>query len=462
MNLFALPWLELSLLMPLVGSVCVSIHRDNLRALSWCLGFSGATLACTLMASAAYYVGASSSSVASKWLREWTGQSVMAVDELSAPLLPLVALLHLLIVLATARTKIGRFSFTGLLTGEAVRLAIFCCISPWPLVGLLAMDVVLPYLELQRRQKPSRLYAIHAVLFITLLGIGLAWVNEAVVFGSILILVAVLMRCGVVPAHVWVTDLFEKGSFGSALLFATPLVGVYAAVRLMLPVAPEWALEALSVVALVTALYTAGMAMVEQSPRMFFAYLFVSHASLVLVGLGLHTPFAVTGALVMWISAALSLTGLGITLRAVEARVGSLTLAEFRGLYEQCPALAVCFLLTGLATVGFPCTTGFVAAELLVDEAVGTHAATGLGVVFVAAINGIAIVRAYLLIFTGRRHKTGVGLGVTLREQIAVLALAGLILGGGLFPHIYLESRQRAADEVLRARDRIVDRTATP
>ena len=38
---------------------------------------------------------------------------------------------------------------------------------------------------------------------------------------------------------------------------------------------------------LVTAVYAAGMAVVQREARRFFAYLFLSHASLVLVGLEL-------------------------------------------------------------------------------------------------------------------------------------------------------------------------------
>src|SRR2546423_1816987 len=77
-----------------------------------------------------------------------------------------------------------------------------------------------------------------------------------------------------------------------------------------------------------------------------------------------------TGALAVWVSVALSLGGFGLTLRALEARFGRVSLAEFHGLYDHSPALAVCFLLTGLTSVGFPGTLGFVAAELLVDGAV--------------------------------------------------------------------------------------------
>src|SRR5262249_57882369 len=114
----------------------------------------------------------------------------------------------------------------------------------------------------------------------------------------------------------------------------------------------------------------AEMAPAGGQPRAFLAYLSLSHASLVLVGLALPTPVSLTGALALWVAVALALHGFGLTLRALEARFGRLSLADFHGLYEQSPALAVCFLLTGLASVGFPGTLGFVAAELLADGAV--------------------------------------------------------------------------------------------
>src|SRR5262249_33949386 len=164
-------------------------------------------------------------------------------------------------------------------------------------------------------------------------------------------------------------DLFEHAPFGSALLFVAPLGAMYAVVRLILPVAPEWVLQVVSWASLVTAVYTAGMAAVQRDARRMLAYLFLSHASLVMVGLELHTTISLTGALCLWVSVALSLGGVGLTLRALEARFGRLSLTTHHGLYPQSPALAVCFLLTGLTAVGFPGTLGFVAAELLADGA---------------------------------------------------------------------------------------------
>src|SRR5262249_34057391 len=163
--------------------------------------------------------------------------------------------------------------------------------------------------------------------------------------------------------------------------------------------------------------------------------------SLVLIGLELHTLLSLTGALALWVSVTLSLGGFGLTLRALEARFGRLSLKSYHGLYDRSPALAVCFLLAGLGRGGVPGTRGIVAADLLVDGAVQANLYVGLAAALAAAINGIAVVRAYFTLFTGARHPSTVALNIGPRERFAVLALAALILGGGLFPQPGLLSR---------------------
>jgi NADH-quinone oxidoreductase subunit M len=444
MNPLAWPWLECSIALPLLGIPPLAAVRRAERACLWCLAVTAAAFLCTAMAWLGFYL-----EVPPAWT---VNDHALRLDTLNAPLVPAVALLHLLAVLATARTKMPRVSFGWLLAGEAVRLATFACVEPWPLAGLLLASAALPVPELLRRGHSPRVYLLHMGLFAALLVGGLAASEAGWAAGSLLLVAAVLVRSGVFPAHVWITDLFERASFATALLTLVPISGVYAGVRLVLPVAPDGLLQAVGVVSLATAFYAAGMAIVQTEARRFFAYLFLSHASLVLVGLELHTPISLTGALCLWFSVILSLGGLGLTLRALEARFGRLSLRDYRGLFEHCPELAVCFLLTGLASVGFPGTLGFISAELLVDGAVEANLALGVVVVTVAALNGIAVVRAYLLLFTGRRVETGSPLALTPREQVAVLTLVALIFGGGLVPQPGVATRYRAAAAILAAR----------
>jgi NADH-quinone oxidoreductase subunit M len=472
MNLLSLPWLELAILGSLLGALVVSRLRHPLHAYTWGLAFTGASLVCAILAWLSFYCGTPLGEIEAWSLQMHVlGRRVLALDALSAPLVPAVALLHFLTALATARTKMRRFSLSWSLTSEAIRLATFSCTQPWLLIIMLILTTVPPYVELLNRGKPTRVYVLHMSLFIGLLVIGWAGVEAVGLYAAstgwatVPLMAAVLVRSGAVPAHCWLTDWFEHASFGNALLFVTPLAGVYAAIRLVLPIAPDWVLGGIALISLISAVYAAGMAVVQADTRRFFAYLFLSHASLVLVGLELGTSLSLTGALCLWFSVILSLGGFGLTLRAVEARYGRLSLSKYHGLYEHSPTLAVCFLMTGLACVGFPGTLGFISTELLVDGAVLVNPYVGVGVIAAAALNGIAVVRVYFLIFTGARHPATVSLRSGLRERIAFLTLAALVLGGGLFPQPGVASRQQATDEILgerNARLRLVEQNSPP
>src|SRR5262249_33583759 len=158
-----------------------------------------------------------------------------------------------------------RFSFGLALATESLALATLACKEPWGLIGMLALRTVPPYLEMRSRGAPTRVYSLHMGLFGVLLVVGLAvgGVEGRAAPHSWLALVpllgAVFIRSGVAPFHCWVTDLFEHATFGGALLFVTPMFGAFLAVRLVLPIAPDWALSCIGMMALFTAVYAAGM-----------------------------------------------------------------------------------------------------------------------------------------------------------------------------------------------------------
>jgi NADH-quinone oxidoreductase subunit M len=459
-----LPWLELAIFLPLAGAFWVSRIHDHERAQQHALAFSGLAL---LAAVGAWLDFASLHQPAAhdRWsiVARLAHSEWFTIDELSAPLLPMAALVCFVTALATARTKIRRFSFGWMLVSESILLATFSCRRPWGIIVLLAAGVAPPLWELRTRRKPMRVFACHMALFAGMLVVGWALVERteagaAPSFGAVALLMgAVLLRSGIVPMHCWMTDLFEHASFGRGLLFVTPMVGVYAAVRLLLPTAPDWALRAIALISLFTAVYAAGMALVQREARRFFCYIFLSHSSLALIGLEIATPIGLTGALCLWISVGLSLTGFGLTLRAIEARTGRVMLSEFHGLYEHTPVLAAFFMLTGLASIGFPGTIGFVGAELLVEGAVDVHPVIGLAVVLAAALNGIAVLQAYFRVFTGKRYFPSISLQTRSGERVAVLTLALLILAGGLFPEPGLLSRHHAASEIIQSREHLTE-----
>src|SRR5690606_33147398 len=200
------------------------------------------------------------------------------------------------------------------------------------------------------------------------------------------------------------------------------------------------------------AVYASCMALVQTEARRFFCYLFLSHASLVLVGVEIATPIGLTGALCVWLSVGLSLVGFGLTLRSVETRAGRLSMTEHHSFFESTPVLAGFFLLTGLASIGFPGTIGFVAVELLVEGAVRAMPLVGAIVVLTAALNGIAVLHAYFRIFNGKTRTGTIDLRCRVSERAAVLVLGTLIIGGGIVPQPGVMSRYRAAEALIEKR----------
>ncbi|PQO36283.1 oxidoreductase [Bremerella cremea] len=459
MSEFHLPWLSLAMAMPLFGAIAVSVMRSRDRAWKVSVATCGVTLlfACGEWADFALL---HSFQAHDRWdlFRLFNLNEKFVVDELSAPLLPLGALLYFATVLTTLRTKINRFSFALTLFSEAVLLATLACREPWIIILLLIVGVIPPWIELRKRRQSTRVYVFHMSLFVGLLVVGQclvgpeASVTDPPVLAGCLLTAGALIRSGIFPLHCWMSDLFDKATFGTALLFVTPMAGAYAIIRLVFPIAPSWALQSIAILSLVTAVYAAGMALVQKESRRFFCYVFLSHSSLILVGLEMATPIGLTGALCVWLSVGISQLGFGLALRSVEARTGRLSLDGFHGLYEHTPFLANMFLLTGLASIGFPGTIGFIGTELLVEGAVDVYPMIGFAVVMATALNGIAVVKAYFHVFTGTRHVATASLVCRPSERVTILIMVVLIIGGGVYPQPGVISRYHAATSLIKLR----------
>ena len=449
MSSFHLPWLEVLPVTPLLGAAWAYVAKDGDRSHRRSTLFSALTLAVATAAALDYVWIATSHDV------RLVQGTLFAVDDLSAPLLPLVALLYAVTILATPKEKTDRFAFSGTLVSESILLATLATREPIALAALLCAGLAPPRFELRARGARARPYTRHAAALVVLLATGMALCRfgpGAETWGVPLIALAMLLRSGVPPVHAWTLDLIQRGSFGTAILLISPMAGAYGMMRLCIPVAPEWLLQAIILACSFGSLWAAGVALTVNDARRVFVALASGQAALVLIGLALGNPIGVAGGLCLWISAALSLAGLGLVLRAVESRIGRFTLARFLGLYAQVPGLAVLFLLTGLALVGFPGTIGFVGSELLIEGSAVLHPAEGLVVVSTAALNGVAILRAYLRTFTGTSRSANPVLEIRNRERIAVLLVAGLVIGGGMLPQPGVSSRYRAAAHLLRAR----------
>jgi NADH-quinone oxidoreductase subunit M len=122
-----IPWIELAVLLPLGGAIWVRWLRDPDAARLHSLWISGITLVCTCAAWLSLPAVHTAAMAREQWDRigPIVGSDLFVIDEFSAPLLPLGALLFLLMELATLRTKVKRFSFSSVLVRESILLATF-------------------------------------------------------------------------------------------------------------------------------------------------------------------------------------------------------------------------------------------------------------------------------------------------------------------------------------------------
>jgi NADH-quinone oxidoreductase subunit M len=273
--------------------------------------------------------------------------------------------------------------------------------------------------------------------------------------GLWLIVIAALVRKGIVPFHAWVPEVFDHGRLGPAILFSAPQLGAYMTVVLIVPRASPEMLRLIAILALGTAVYGAALALVQRSARRACGYLFMSQSALVMAGLDCTSDTALAGGLLVWLSAGLAFAGLARCVLVLEARRGRLDLTTYHGGYERMPVVAITFLSMGLACTGFPGTLGFVGQELLVAGAVDAFPVMGFAVVIASALTGLAVMRMYFSLFCGRsdvRAHHSLRLGLTRREAWTFVALVLVLIGFGVLPRPLVDSRFAASSDILRLR----------
>lgn len=386
------------------------------------------------------------------------GKEIVVVDELNAPLLALAAALYFVVMLATPASKRSRFPFGMTLVSLTLTLMLLSCRSPWWVIGLLAAQNLLPLIELRMRGQVWQFFAFHQALAFCLIAVGWIYWNPLLpeepisVAGVLMVVVGLLIRSGCVPFHCWIIDLFDRASLGTGLLFVTPMAGVYAMMRLVLPTAPEWIFPWVSLLSLTTAAYASAMLLVQVNTRRFFSYLMIGNTSLLLVGLESLTPLGLTGTLSLWVSTGISLMSLGVILRALEGRVGRMAIDRYHGLFRQMPLLAAFFLLALLASIGFPGTVGFVGVELLVECSMELSPVHAVVVLLAVTFHAVAAMKVYFRLFTGTPAPAALSMQPRPSEHWVIWFFTGLIILGGIFPQPGVDTRYHAAQELIQRR----------
>ncbi len=188
------------------------------------------------------------------------------------------------------------------------------------------------------------------------------------------------VKVPVFPLHTWLPDAHvEAPTPGSVILAAVLLkMGTYGFLRFLLPLFPLAAqhptvVTTMMVLAVIGILYTAWVAAVQPDAKKLVAYTSVAHMGFVVLGVFALTVNGLQGGLLVMISHGISTGALFLLLGMLYERRHTRTIADFGGIARVAPWFATAFVITALASIGLPGTSGFIGEFLALLGAFETH-----------------------------------------------------------------------------------------
>lgn len=280
----------------------------------------------------------------------------------------------------------------------------------------------------------ARVFAWHQLPAALLLPAGAwLWLQGHLGLGAACLAVALVLRKGLFPGQAWVPQLVEHAPMGLSVAFLATHLSAFALLRVLPQGLPPSISFPVLVLGALTVLLSAALATVQRRPRRALAFLWLHQSACLVLGLLGPSGLAQTGALLAWLVEGLAMAGFAMALVALEARRGPLAMQSPAGCWKETPRLALAFLGLGLATVGIPGTVGFVADDLLYQGLASGNPLLGLSLVLGTALAGVAVARAFFLLFMG--HASGWGPpDLRPREAIAFSGLFVVVFGLGLLP----------------------------
>ena len=247
------------------------------------------------------------------------------------------------------------------------------------------------------------------------------------------------------PFHTWSPDGHASAPTAVSMLHAGVLMklGGYGCFRVAMRLMPEAADELAWIFIILTGIsviYGALGAISQTDLKYINAYSSVSHCGLVLFAILMINQTAMTGAVMQMISHGLMTALFFALIGMIYGRTHTRDIRKMGGLMKIMPFLSVCYVIAGMASLGLPGLSGFV-AEMTIFVGAFEHNNMFHRVFTIVAISSIVVTAVYILKVVGKilfgpvqdQHHLELTDAVW-HEKVATIGLIICVAGMGMFP----------------------------
>ncbi|MEX2503823.1 MAG: NADH-quinone oxidoreductase subunit N [Egicoccus sp.] len=299
------------------------------------------------------------------------------------------------------------------------------------------------------------LYTATGALDLAGIGSGLGLVTSPPVVGVLglgLVTVGIGFKVALAPFHLWTPDVYQGAPTNVTAFMAAAVkaAGFAALLRLYLVAFPTlsslW-VPALSVMAAISMLYGAWVAIVQRDIKRMLAYSSITHAGYATIGVVSNSDAGLSSTLWYLLTYAVATLGaFGCVVAIERVRQGEVSLVDLRGMGRTSPMLAGIFTLCLLSLAGVPATAGFIGKLTIFQAGV---AAGHTWLVVIGVVSSVIAAFFYLRIagtmFLDEADETrGLPL-VTTGLSAGVSVAATLVLFLGIQPQLLLQLAENAA-----------------
>ncbi|MEC8857356.1 MAG: NADH-quinone oxidoreductase subunit M [Chloroflexota bacterium] len=251
---------------------------------------------------------------------------------------------------------------------------------------------------------------------------------------------------GLWPFHTWSPDGHVAAPTAVSMLHAGVLMklGAYGIIRVGMFLLPEGAdnwMPVLITLGTVNVLYGAVSAMSQNDLKYIIGYSSVSHMGYVLMGIATLDNIGVGGAVLQMFSHGMMTALMFLLVGSIYHQTHTRDINVLNGLASRMPVNTFFFAIAGLASLGLPGLSGFIAEFMVFTGAFRTYMPLAILAVIGAALTAIYILRLLARTFMGESDQQWASLKDSSPVEMTVgAAFVGIIIFVGVWPEPLLRA----------------------